>query len=455
MTSRYSHSRQHIRRTARGAVCALALAASLIHFTNTAVASDERYVVVKVKKAVTITGEDISDAMIVIVGGKIEAVGKKVDYPSDSRVIDLSELVAMPGMINPHTAIGLPNLPRSGNQSHRKVVESYEPPDDDTYAELLKAGYTILGLYAPGSGMPGQKLIQTTYLPKPRSGLKDAGMVRVEFVRSSTDRKLLKDTLKQAQAEIDKEKQAATKPAADSKPAAPTTQPAPTSQPATQPTTAPATTQPAATKPAASAPAAPKTPPHLEPWIALLKKKEGFVAQIEFARASDVIHFADAVGDKEFARSYLFAGFQIADVHNVIDHELLGKAKANVVLPPLLQNMPLTANPYNPAADLIKSGCTVSLAPAGDNVLEHRLMRERLALLVRNGLQRTDALKAVTLNAAGFLQIDKEYGSLEKDKWADLIFLDGDPLDPTSSVRRVMIRGELLPPLDDRAAKSK
>ena len=71
-------------------------------------------------------------------------------------------------------------------------------------------------------------------------------------------------------------------------------------------------------------------------------------------------------------------------------------------------------------------------------------MRERLAMMVRTGVDRKDALKAVTLNAAKLIQVDKEYGAIAKDKWADLIFLDGDPLDPGTEVKRVMIHGDLV-----------
>lgn len=407
---------------------------------------DDAFIVVKVKKAITVSGEEISDAMIVITGGKIEAVGKKVDYPSDSHVIDASDLVAMPGMIDPRTSIGLPRMNRSGNQSHKKLTDVYYPPDDDTYEKLLESGYILLGLNPPGGGIPGQMLLQTTHQPKEREGLKDAGLVRVVFTRPAMDKRLLREILKQAQAEIDKEKEATSKPTTTSAPAA-------RSQPTSQPTSGPAS-KPAASKPAASKPAAAKVRPELEPWIALLNKDPAFAAQIEFARASDVIHFADVVKDVEFSRTFAFAGFEISDVHNVVDHALLGGADAIIALPPNLPNMPLTVNPYNPAKRFIDAGCTVTLFPLSDSVQEHERMRERLALLVRGGLSRSDALKAVTLNAAKYLKIDKEYGTIEKEKWADLIFLNGDPLDATSSVRRVMIHGEMVLNLDKKTKSS-
>ena len=53
-------------------------------------------------------------------------------------------------------------------------------------------------------------------------------------------------------------------------------------------------------------------------------------------------------------------------------------------------------------------------------------------------------MKALTLHPARPLGLEKRLGSIEKDKDADLIFLDADPLDPRARVREVMIGGEIV-----------
>lgn len=432
------------------AILSLTLAAFTFPLTTArADDSEDRYVVVKTKKTITITGDEIDNALIVIKGGRIEAVGKKVDYPSDSRLIDASDLVAMPGMINPRSRIGLPPLKRSGNQSHKKTADSYYPPDDDTYEKLLAAGYTLLGLYADGTGLPGQSLVQSTWKPKPKKGIKDSGLIRITFSRTARDKKILTATLTEARKTVEQEKKAASQPATSQ----PATQPPsgksqplekkkgkPTSHPTTGPSTKPTTKQ--AEKP--KKPAAPKIKPELAPIVSLLKKTDGYLAHVEFGRASDVIHFADTVKGFDFPRAYAFVGRNISDVHHVVMHELLGGADALVALPPTMPNMPLTVNPYNPPREFAAAGCEVALYPASDTLPSHEHMRERLSLLVRAGLNRTDALKAVTLHAAKYLTLEKDYGSIEKGKRADLIFLDGDPLDPFTKVHRVMIGGEMV-----------
>lgn len=418
---------------------------ALVYINTPLLAADQdRYVVIKTAKAITISGDDINRAIIVIKNGKIDAVGANVKYPSDSKVIDASDLIVMPGMINPRSRLGLPSIRRTGNKSHLKLVDHYYPPEGDAYARLLEAGYTTLGLYVNGQGMPGQGLVVHTHEAEPRQGIKTEGLIRVSFSNPGRDKKLLSGALKAAQDQIDKEKKATTQPAtppsrktgarrARSQPSRrPTTRPTsrPTSKPTSRPTSRPARRQ-ASVK------------PEIKTFMALLKKTDGYLAHIEFARASDVIHFADAIGKYEFPRVYVFTGSP-SDLHYVVDHELLGKAEALVAFTPTLANMPLTVNPYNRLRRFAEAGCRVVLMPVSDSVTGHEQMRQRLVMLVRAGLKREHALQGVTLRAAEMLGLDKQLGSIEKGKNADLIFLDGDPLDPFAEVRRVMIDGEIV-----------
>jgi len=60
-----------------------------------------------------------------------------------------------------------------------------------------------------------------------------------------------------------------------------------------------------------------------------------------------------------------------------------------------------------------------------------------LALMVEAGLTPADALQAATLNAARMLGRDKESGSIEAGKVADLLILDANPLEEIANVRRI------------------
>ena len=57
-----------------------------------------------------------------------------------------------------------------------------------------------------------------------------------------------------------------------------------------------------------------------------------------------------------------------------------------------------------------------------------------------------EAIRAATINGARALGLDKELGSIEKGKLADLIVLDRNPLENirnTETIRMVMVNGRL------------
>jgi imidazolonepropionase-like amidohydrolase len=74
-----------------------------------------------------------------------------------------------------------------------------------------------------------------------------------------------------------------------------------------------------------------------------------------------------------------------------------------------------------------------------------------LEQLVAAGLSPLEAIRAGTSGAAQILGAEKELGTIEVGKWADLVFLDADPLADIRNTRRiwnVMHNGHLV----DRSA---
>ena len=64
------------------------------------------------------------------------------------------------------------------------------------------------------------------------------------------------------------------------------------------------------------------------------------------------------------------------------------------------------------------------------------------ALAVGLGLDRAEALKAVTTEPAGILGLGKDIGSLEVGKLGNVLLLSGDPLSITSWVEEVVVEGK-------------
>jgi imidazolonepropionase-like amidohydrolase len=64
---------------------------------------------------------------------------------------------------------------------------------------------------------------------------------------------------------------------------------------------------------------------------------------------------------------------------------------------------------------------------------------EELALMVRHGMSPTAALLAATRNGARALGMERELGTVEKGKKADLLAVDGDPTQDMATLRKVRL----------------
>ena len=92
-------------------------------------------------------------------------------------------------------------------------------------------------------------------------------------------------------------------------------------------------------------------------------------------------------------------------------------------------------------AELLAAGVKIAFG-SFDNSFARRL-GQQAANAVAHGLPYEDALKAVTLYPAEILGLDGELGTLETGKIANLIVTNGDPLELTTEVRYLFIKGHL------------
>jgi imidazolonepropionase-like amidohydrolase len=87
---------------------------------------------------------------------------------------------------------------------------------------------------------------------------------------------------------------------------------------------------------------------------------------------------------------------------------------------------------------------------AGAGLFNGLAAQVELQLLVEAGLSPTQVLKAATLNAARMIGREKDLGSIESGKLADLLILNGDPLSDirnTSNIYRVVKGGIAYDPV--------
>jgi len=92
-------------------------------------------------------------------------------------------------------------------------------------------------------------------------------------------------------------------------------------------------------------------------------------------------------------------------------------------------------------AELVAAGVKIAFG-SFDNSFSRRL-GQQAANAVAHGLAYEDGLKAVTLYPAQILGLDGELGTIETGKIANLVVTNGDPLELTTEVRYLFIKGQL------------
>jgi imidazolonepropionase-like amidohydrolase len=82
---------------------------------------------------------------------------------------------------------------------------------------------------------------------------------------------------------------------------------------------------------------------------------------------------------------------------------------------------------------------------AGLRVHQARNITQSAGNAVANGMDWDDALEAITLAPAQMYGVDREVGSIEVGKQADLVIWGADPLELTSYPEQVLIQGQSIP----------
>ena len=96
------------------------------------------------------------------------------------------------------------------------------------------------------------------------------------------------------------------------------------------------------------------------------------------------------------------------------------------------------------AKQIAEAGGSVQLGAHGQ--LQGLGAHWELWMLAQGGMTPLEALRCATINGARYLGLDKDLGSIEKGKLADLVVLDRNPLDDirnSDSVRYRDVNGRL------------
>lgn len=360
-------------------------------------------------KAWTMTAPDpVPDATIVIEGGRIATVTTAGAVPADATVIDAAGKPVTPGLINAATQLGL-----------IEVSAASATRDDRSLARTLSAGFdvspalngnSVLVALARADGLTGALSFPSKSEVPPFGG--QAALIRLRPGSDILDRANVALFVTIGGGAWDKE--------AGSR-----------------------AVQWQLLRTALDGVRAKKPPTGLstEDSAALSRVLAGEIPlAINTDRESD-IRQAAKFADEERIRVVIVGG---AEAWRAAD--VLAAAHIAVVLDPE-SNLPNSfdelGNRLDAAALLDKAGVTVAFGLSGGAIeLSYNAglaLREGAGLAVANGLPYYRGLRAITVNPRAIWGGGS--ATLEPGKPADVVLWDGDPLEPSTNVRSVIIDG--------------
>ncbi len=377
---------------------------------------------VKAGRILTISGEPVEDGVILIEDGKIAEIGVGIEIPENAEVVDAGKSVVMPGLVDagaPAPVRGDLNEQSSEITPTLRISDALDP-QSKALKRIVQTGVTTL-FVSPGRrnviGGLGVVVKPTGKIPQ-QMILKDEAALRVVMDLDSTQGNripryqvptdfyyrrpgtrmaiiwMLRKSFFDAQQQADSEQTE-------------------------------------------------------DPNMAILSAalKDEIPIHVN-ARRAIVIRAALKVAD-EYGLKLIFQecteGYKVA--------EKLAERKIPVVLGPFYY-YPGSMGQYregrkvnwNNAGILSKAGVKVALS-SGEQAGAIDILTAA-AFAVRHGMDRTEALKAITITPAEILGVASRVGSLEEGKDADIVVLSGDPIDVTTRIEKVILNGKTVYKID-------
>ncbi|MFZ0821941.1 MAG: amidohydrolase family protein [Candidatus Acidiferrales bacterium] len=171
---------------------------------------------------------------------------------------------------------------------------------------------------------------------------------------------------------------------------------------------------------------------------ALVPVIKGEMPLFVMANQANQIREAVAFCDKQKVKMILATGTAAGEVK-----DLLKEKNVPVVLRPTLTLVRGEDDPYDMsltlAGELSKAGVKIAFGSFGNEFA--RRITQQVGNSVAYGLPHEEGLKALTIYPAEMFGVSKELGTIEVGKMANLIITNGDPLELTTEVKYLFIRG--------------
>jgi len=173
----------------------------------------------------------------------------------------------------------------------------------------------------------------------------------------------------------------------------------------------------------------------LEALVPVVERK---IPLITNASREQDIKDAVAFGERAKVNIVISGGAEAAYVAPLLKEKNIPVILGGILTMPSREDA-FHADSYRLAGRLAQAGVKFAFS-SGDNT-NVRLVPNQAAMSVAWGLNRDEALKALTINAAEILGVADRVGSIEAGKDANLFIAKGDPLEIRTQLTHVIIRG--------------
>lgn len=407
---------------------------------------------IRVGRAETVSKGVIEHAVIFVEDGKIVTIGEDLSIERGIPVLDRPDWIVMPGLVNCYSRMGADS--DGGDDMSPDVRASDELwPQADEYAEIVKYGVTTLGIYPAGNGIPG---LAVAVRPKARTKsemiLQDPAYLKVILRADSGSKKRITDgfkkaddydeKVKKAREKFDKDKEKKGSKKEDKKEEKPEEKKSALEDPKPEDKKDEA-------KDAKDGFVPPEPEAKVKAFVDLRAKS--LRALVSISSSAEYLHWLDALGKEDInwdLRCVLSVESDLFYVAKKKDWDLdadgIGDKKVHVVMEPRLTLTPGTMRTRNLSLEFSNAGAKVVFIPRNDTLNDHKNWLVNVGEMVGSGLKHDLALRAVTIEPAEVLGVEKRVGSLEKGKDANMLFLNGDPFEPTTRIQAVMLDGKFV-----------
>lgn len=402
-------------------------------------------IAIKVGRIITQAGPDVLNGVIVIDDGKIQSVGAEAKAPWDAEVLDHPDLVAFPGFVEAHTIRGMDRPNENIEVAPFLDVRDSIDPISFFFEDSLRSGITTLNIQqGPGCVVGGQGMVVKPFgltieqmLVKNNSGLKLAAAPKPGRSRATQAQALRKafTELRQYLEKLVQDK----KDGKDYARREALYQGRDLEKEENK-------------KGRAMEGSSTWKVPGLEsiPRGEIDEKQEPLLRLVE--GKIPAFFYCDSGSSVRVALEVARANGFLANTALVLEGDswkaadVIAEAGVPVILSPTLlyvERDPVTGKEIETFVPSVFQKKKVRFALQSMNASAQSLWYQA-ALCIGYGLERKDALDAVTRTSADILHLGKRVGSLENGKDGNVVLFSGDPLSITSTVQYVVIEGNLV-----------